>query len=192
VRPDRLVVASQNRDKVHEVEAVLSASAPGVEIIGGLEWPEVPETEATLEGNALLKARAVAAVTGVAALADDTGLEVAALGGRPGVTTARFAGPEATYEQNVDRLLHLLDGVEDRAATFRTVVALVDPSGREFVAHGALEGEIATERRGDGGFGYDPVFLVDGRTLAEIGEIEKNRMSHRARALQALVAVVWR
>lgn len=192
MRPERIVVASRNPDKVLEVEAVVAASVPGVEIVRGLAWPDVPETEPTLEGNALLKARAVVAATGIAALADDTGLEVAALDGAPGVRTARFAGPDATYEQNVDHLLRLLEGVDDRGAVFRTVVALVDERGEVAVARGALEGEIATERRGSGGFGYDPVFAIGGRTLAEIGEAEKNRVSHRARALQSLVSAVWR
>ena len=138
----------------------------------------------TLEGNALLKARSVARATGLAALADDTGLEVEALGGAPGVHTARFAGPGARYDQNVDRLLRDLDGLTDRRARFRTAVALVD-GGVEVVAEGAVDGEITTVRRGSGGFGYDPVFAVGGRTFAEMGT-EKHEISHRARALRAL------
>jgi XTP/dITP diphosphohydrolase len=191
VTPVRIVVASQNPDKIREVEAVISAVAPRVEIVRGLEWPEVEETEPTLEGNALLKARAVFAFTGIAALADDTGLEVRALGGEPGVHTARFAGPNATYEDNVAHLLERLRGVADRSATFRTAVVLVDGSGGTMTAEGRLDGRIAEAGRGDGGFGYDPVFEVDGRTLAEIGEDEKNLMSHRARALHALAETVW-
>lgn len=191
MKPSRIVVASQNPDKVREVERVVAAIAPEVEIVRGLSWPEVDETEETLEGNALLKARAVYAVTGLASLADDTGLEVAALDGAPGVRTARFAGPNATYADNVGRLLDALGDAADRAASFRTAVALVTGPGQEVTAEGELVGEIARSPRGEGGFGYDPVFVVDGRTLAEIGIEEKNLMSHRARALAALVEKVW-
>ena len=184
--PLRIVVASQNPDKILEVEAVLADSGLGIEIVRGLRWPPIEETEDTLAGNALLKARTVCAHTGIAALADDTGLEVDALGGAPGVRTARFAGPDASYDQNVDFLLEAMAGRSDRGADFRTAVALVTPDGDELVAHGVLRGEIITDRRGLGGFGYDPVFAVAGRTLAEMGEAEKNRISHRAMALRAL------
>jgi XTP/dITP diphosphohydrolase len=185
-----LVVASQNPDKIREVEEVLDSLALPIEIVRGYEWPEVEETEDTLEGNALLKARVVAAYTGHAAVADDTGLEVRALGGAPGVFTARYAGPDASYADNVAKLLAELEGVEDRRARFRTAVALVDPSGGEVVVEGLLEGSVALEARGTGGFGYDPVFLVDGRTLAEIPPAEKNAISHRAVALRALAGAL--
>ncbi len=184
MRIERLVVASKNPDKIAEVEAVLSGLNLVGEIVRGLDWPDVEETEPTLVGNALLKATAVAEATGLPALADDTGLEVDALGGAPGVHTARFAGPEATYADNVDRLLRELDGVTDRSARFRTAVALVDGSGA-ITAEGFVEGLITDERRGTGGFGYDPVFEVSGLTFSEMGG-EKHRISHRARALQAL------
>jgi XTP/dITP diphosphohydrolase len=184
--PARLVVASQNPDKIREVEEVLAGLALPIEIVRGHRWPEVEETEETLEGNALLKARAVTEYTGLAAVADDTGLEVRALGGAPGVFTARFAGPDATYADNVAKLLAELEGVADRRARFRTAAALVDPAGDEVVVEGSLAGSIAMQPRGTGGFGYDPVFVVDGRTLAEIPPVEKNAISHRARALQAL------
>ena len=186
----RLVVASKNPDKVKEIESVLLYEGLAREITMGLSWPDVDETEATLEGNALLKARAVAVATGLPALADDTGLEVAALGGKPGVHTARFAGPRASYQDNVDRMLLLLDGVADRRATFRSVVALVWPDGTELTAEGRLEGRIAAEPRGSFGFGYDPIFEVDGVTLAELDHAAKGGMSHRARALRALSEVV--
>ena len=185
-RPARVVVASKNPDKIREVEAVLASFDPSIEIVTGHDWPDVAETEDSLEGNALLKARAVMQATGVAALADDTGLEVDALDGAPGVYSARYAGPDATYADNLARLLHDLDGVEERVARFRTVVALVDPDGSELSVEGVFEGRITTDPRGDAGFGYDPVFEVDGRTIAEMPEAEKNTISHRARALQAL------
>ncbi len=188
--PDRIVVASQNPDKIAEIDAVLAALRDPPVVVQGLSWPEVEETEPTLQGNALLKAHAVMRHTGVAALADDTGLEVAALRGAPGVNTARYAGPDATYSENVERLLDELEGVEDRSARFRTAVALVDTDGNELVVEGRLDGVITTHRRGDLGFGYDPVFAVDGRTLAEIPAAEKNVISHRARALHALVAAL--
>ncbi len=185
-RPHGVVVASKNVDKIAEVEAVLVALDPPIAVIPGHVWDDIDETEDTLGGNALLKARAVAAATGHAAVADDTGLEVEALGGEPGVHTARYAGEDATYEENVAKLLAELEGVTDRTARFRTAVALVTPTGEELVVEGALEGVITTERRGSGGFGYDPIFEVDGRTLAEIPLAEKNRISHRALALAAL------
>ena len=184
----RLVIASKNNDKIAEIEAVLTGAGLADSVVRGLDWPEVEETGETLEENALLKARTVARATGLPALGDDTGLEVAALGGRPGVHTARYAGPTATYEENYTKLLGELNGVEDRQAWFRTVVALVFPDGSEVVASGRIDGQIAREPRGESGFGYDPVFEVDGRTFSEMPDGEKNAMSHRARALRALLA----
>ena len=186
----RIVVASKNADKISEVEAVLEGLGVVGELVRGLSWPDVDETGATLAENALLKARAVLAATGIAALADDTGLEVVALGGAPGVNTARFAGPDASYADNVEKMLEVMEGVTDRRARFRTVVALAEPSGMEWVAEGLVDGVIASERRGGGGFGYDPVFEVEGVTLAEMGADKKNEISHRARALRALVALL--
>lgn len=186
--PRRLVVATKNADKLREVRAVLGRVAPQVELVAGGDWPDVAETGDTLEENARLKARVVAQATGLPALADDTGLEVAALGGAPGVHTARYAGPEGDYAANRRALLAALDGVGDRRARFRTVVALVLPDGTETLAEGKLEGVITTSERGSHGFGYDPVFEVEGRTLAEMPEDAKNRISHRARALAALAA----
>lgn len=183
-----IVVASKNPDKIAELEAVLAGFDPPITVVRDLEWPDVEETEPTLEGNAVLKAAAVVRATGHAAIADDTGLEVEALGGGPGVQTARYAGPDASYTDNVARLLDELTGVEDRSARFRTVIALADPGGTVVVVEGVLEGSITRQPRGTGGFGYDPVFEVHGRTLAEIPIEEKNRISHRARALQALEA----
>lgn len=183
----RLVVASKNPDKVAEIEEVLEGTALADEIVGDLDWPDIEETGATLEENALLKARGVVEATGLPVLADDTGLEVDALDGAPGVKTARFAGPDGIYEHNVARMLEVMDGVGDRTARFRTVVALVFPDGVEITAEGAVEGLITEEPRGDRGFGYDPVFEVDGRTFSEMTAQEKHAMSHRARAIRALV-----
>lgn len=186
MRIERLVVASKNEDKLLEIEAVLLGLGLVVEIVAGLDWPDVEETEPTLKGNALLKARAVAAATGLPSLADDTGLEVVALDGGPGVRSARYAGERASYEDNVRVLLKHLAGEPERSARFRTVMALVMPGEGEIVAEGVLEGRIIDEPRGDSGFGYDPVFELDGRTLAELGAEEKNAVSHRGKALQAL------
>jgi XTP/dITP diphosphohydrolase len=183
----RLVVASQNPDKVREVQALLSPTGLADEIVQGLDWPEVEEIGDTLEENARLKAEAVTEVTGLPALADDTGLEVLALGGTPGVRSSRYAGPGATYADNVRKLLVEMEGVEDRRARFRTVVALTFPDGALMLAEGTVDGMILTEPRGSGGFGYDPVFEVEGRTLAEMTPEEKNRLSHRARAIENLV-----
>ena len=164
----RVVVGSHNPDKIAEIEAVLAST--GIEVVRGLDWDDVEETGATLEENALLKARAVLDATGHPALADDTGLFVDALGGAPGVRTARFAGEDATYDDNIALMLDRMAGVENRGAVFRTVVALVSAED-ELVALGELGGTIARERRGAGGFGYDPIFeLSDGRTLAELSD----------------------
>jgi len=184
----RLVVASKNPDKISEIEEILRSLSLTDEIVRGLDWPDIEETGHTLKENALIKARAVVEVTGLPVVADDTGLEVDALDGLPGVNTARYAGPSASYDDNVSRLLDSMDGVEDRKARFRTVVALAMPDGVEVTAEGSVEGVITKERRGFGGFGYDPVFEVDGQTLAEMPADDKNALSHRARALRALTA----
>lgn len=186
----RLVVASKNLDKVSEIESLLEGTGLVTEVVRGLEWPDVEETGSTLEENARLKARAVVEATGLPVLADDTGLEVDALDGGPGVATARFAGPSASYAENVARMLKAMAGDSRRSARFRTVVVLGFPDGVEMVAEGILEGQIAEEPRGADGFGYDPVFEVDGRTLAEMKPEEKNNLSHRARAIHALVEAV--
>ena len=181
-----VVVASKNPDKIEELEAVLASLDPPIEVLRGFDWPDIEETEDTLEGNALLKANVVAAATGRAAVADDTGLEVDALGGAPGVFSARFAGPDAGYQDNLEKLLADLEGVDDRTARFRTAIALVVPDEEPVVVEGALEGEIARAPRGTNGFGYDPVFLVGDRTYAEMSDEEKNAISHRALAIRAL------
>ena len=184
------VLATANPDKAREMRAVLEPL--GVELLTRPgDVPDVEETEDTLEGNALMKARALCEATGLAAIADDTGLFVDALGGRPGVYSARYAGENATYDDNVTKLLEEMSLVAppDRSARFRTVIAIVEPGGEERCVEGVLEGTIATSRRGERGFGYDPVFVPEGggRTLAEFSPEEKNLTSHRSRALRSLV-----
>jgi XTP/dITP diphosphohydrolase len=191
----RFVLASLNPDKRRELLELLAL--PGVELVSLADFPGATAPEengATLRENALLKARAAVALTKLPALADDTGLEVEALEGRPGVHAARYAGRRATYAENVKKLLAELAGVPaaGRGARFRAVIAAVWPDGIEITADGALEGRITEAARGGGGFGYDPVFEVaaSGRTLAELGAKEKNAISHRARAAQALAAML--
>jgi XTP/dITP diphosphohydrolase len=153
------------------------------------DLPDVEETGATLEDNARLKAVAVAVATGLPAIADDTGLEVAALRGAPGVYSARYAGEHATYKENVAKLLGSLVEVTDRRARFRTVAMVRWPDGREVAAEGLVDGKIAESARGTTGFGYDPVFEPvggRGRTFAELGSTFKNEKSHRALAFQSL------
>ena len=191
----RLVLATANRDKAAEILSILRAElGDAVELLGRPEEvAEVEETGETLEDNARLKALALLEATGVAAVADDTGLEVEALGGAPGVYSSRYAGEHASYAENVAKLLADLaeagaEGAGARRARFRTVVVARFPGGREVVAAGAVEGSIAPEARGTGGFGYDPVFVPDGgdgRTFAEMTPAEKHARSHRGRAFRA-------
>ena len=183
------VSATGNPDKLREIVAILG---DGIELVPrpeGLAEPE--ENAATLEGNARIKAICVAEASGLPAIADDTGLEVDALDGEPGVRSARFAGKNATYAQNVALLLERLDGTPTtaRTARFKTVALARWPDGREVIAEGTVEGSIATTPRGTNGFGYDPVFIpVDNpnRTLAEMSNTEKNAISARGRAFREL------
>jgi len=192
----RFVLATTNVHKAEEMRAVLGAL--DVELLARPpEVPEVAETEDTLEANAALKARALVAVTGLPAIADDTGLFVAALGGRPGVRSARYAGENASDEQNVQKLLGELVGVADleRQAQFRTVIVVAYPDGQSVTSLGILDGYIARNPRGIEGFGYDPVFVPEGRegrTLAELTPEEKNALSHRGKALRALAVTLGR
>lgn len=184
------VLATANPHKTAEMSAVLAEL--GIEVLPRPQGiPDVDETAETLAGNALLKAHAIMQASGQAAVADDTGLFVDALGGAPGVYSARYSGEGATDKKNVEKLLTALAESSDgeRTATFRTVIAVVYPDGREVVVEGVLPGVIIDAPRGEHGFGYDPVFLPDvanGRTLAEMTLEEKNEQSHRARALRAL------
>ena len=184
----RLILATANPDKAAEISAILA----GWELVPRpADVAEVEETEDTLEGNARLKARALLVATGEAAVADDTGLEVDALDGAPGVFSSRYAGEHATYADNVAKLLAALDGVADRRARFRTVALAAFPDGTEIAAEGVVEGRIAERARGERGFGYDPVFIADeaaDRTFAELSSDEKHAISHRGRAFRALAA----
>jgi XTP/dITP diphosphohydrolase len=157
--------------------------------------PDVEETEDTLEGNALLKAHALANATGQAAIADDTGLFVDALGGRPGVHSARYAGDDVNFDENVKKVLAELEKVDvgDRRARFRTVIAVAYPNGESWWVEGGLEGTILRGAQGEGGFGYDPIFAPveeGGKSLAELTPAEKNARSHRSNALRAFVAAL--
>jgi len=189
------IVATFNRHKAAELHALLAL--PGVTLVPLSDWPgaESPdETGTTLLANALIKARYAATLTGMPAIADDTGLEVDALGGEPGVYAARYAGASATYADNVAKLLRELAGVPitQRTARFRTACVAVWPDGRELHADGVLEGVIIESPRGTNGFGYDPVFVPSGgtRTYAEFSDAEKNAISHRARAVKALARLL--
>lgn len=186
----RLVLATANPDKAEELAAILAEELGGaVELVARPSAvAAVEESGATLEDNARLKAVALCEATGEAAIADDTGLEVVALGGAPGTRTARFAGENASYGDNVAKLLVALHGAADRRARFRTVVVCRFPDGAEIVGEGTVEGEIAPSARGEEGFGYDPVFVPDGgggRTFAEMPPGEKHLLSHRGRALRS-------
>ena len=186
---ETIVLASRNTHKIQELRETLGGL--GVELKSALDFPELEEVEEdklTLEGNALKKARYVYQKTNLPALADDTGLEVDALDGRPGVFSARYAGEEATYEENLEKLLAEMVKVKekDRLAQFRTVVAFIEKNGDEHTFEGICRGTILTERRGKKGFGYDPVFRPEGfkQTFAELDSTEKNRISHRGKAIE--------
>ena len=193
-----LVLATRNPDKVRELAHSLLGFPVRLISVGELgDWPEVEETGETLAENSLLKVRDAVRRSGRLSLADDTGLEVDALNGAPGVRSGRYAGEGGTYADNVAKLLLDLRGVpaERRTARFRCVVALAEPGGREVCVDGVAEGRILEAPRGAGGFGYDPVFLAaeTGLTFAEMGLEEKDAISHRGRALRAAreVLATW-
>jgi XTP/dITP diphosphohydrolase len=183
-----LIFATNNQHKVKEIKAMLNGflSIKSLRDIGCEE--ELSETAVTLKGNSMQKAKYVFDKYGVDCFADDTGLEVDALGGRPGVYSARFAGVGASYNDNVSKLLNEMRGVEIRSARFRTVIALLTESKQSYF-EGVLEGEITREPKGNSGFGYDPVFIPKGftKTLAEMSPAEKNEISHRRIALNKLI-----
>lgn len=185
---EKLIFATNNPHKLGEIRHILEGKVEvvGLDEIGCRE--DIPETADTLQGNALLKAEFIHKRYGLPCFADDTGLEVEALGGAPGVHSARYAGEPTNADANVRKLLEALSGVpHPRKACFRTVIALIDDHGTHFF-EGKIEGTITSERRGSGGFGYDPVFVPEGHTLsfAEMGEETKNQISHRALAVAQL------
>ena len=193
----RVVLATRNAQKLTELRRIVAAEAPDVQVLGLVDvtaYPEPAETERTFEGNALLKARACVSATGLAALADDSGLAVDALNQMPGVRSARWAGPGASDQENNALLLRQLADVpaSDRTARFVCAMALVLPDGTEHVRVGEMRGRIGVSPAGDNGFGYDPLFVADGYAMTN-GELEpsaKDAISHRGRAVRAMLPVL--
>lgn len=182
-----IVFASNNKNKIKEINHVLGNSFTLLSLSDIKMEEDISENETTLEGNALVKAGYIHRATGLNVFADDTGLEIEALNGRPGVHSARFAGEDKNPNANIDKVLDLLGGNPDRKARFRTVIALIF-NGKEYLFEGIVTGSIINEKRGRKGFGYDPVFIPDGKSLtfAEMELDEKNSISHRARAFKKL------
>jgi XTP/dITP diphosphohydrolase len=182
-----IIFASNNINKIREISNVLGSSFTLLSLKDIHMDADIPENEITLEGNALQKARHIFMVTGMNVFADDTGLEVEALNGQPGVHSARFAGENKDSDANIEKLLSLLENKSNRRARFRTVIALI-LNGREFLFEGSVAGTIIRKRRGKEGFGYDPVFVPEGNTMtfAEMNLNEKNKISHRAKAFESL------
>ena len=185
----RLVMATNNAHKLQEARAIAGDTMEIIPLAEAGVDEDLPETSDTLAGNALQKARRVHELTGLDCFADDTGLMVDALGGAPGVYSARYAGENHDAEANIRKLLQEMEDKEDRAAHFSTVIALIR-DGKETLFEGRVHGKIARERSGANGFGYDPVFVADesGRPFAEMTESEKNAISHRGRALRAMIS----
>ena len=188
-----LLLGTRNKGKIKELKELL-ADLEGLELLSFHERPftEVEETGSTFRENALLKARAVGQETGIPVLADDSGLEVFSLNKEPGVRSARFSGVPVDYARNNTLLLERLKGIEDRRARFVIVIVLRLPDGREFLQEGILDGKIARQLAGAGGFGYDPLFIPEGAslTLAEIRSVAKNAISHRQRAITGIKEVL--
>lgn len=184
----KLVIATRNTHKLDEIKAIFNFH--GLEVFSAFDFPEIPdvvEDADSFEGNAKKKAVEIARATGCWSLADDSGLEVDALNGEPGVYSARYAGEPCSYENNNEKLLKELAGKDNRTARFRTVIALSDPEGNVKTVNGACEGSILLELKGTNGFGYDPLFVPQGysETFAELDSSIKNKISHRANALNA-------
>ena len=187
----KIVFATANAGKLREAAEVLGPDFEIVSLAQAGITEEIPETGKTLQENSLQKATYLFERTGLPCFADDTGLEVDALGGAPGIYSARYAGPGHDHQANMDKLLKELGATEERRARFKTVVTLILADGQPRFFEGTCEGNIARAKRGNGGFGYDPVFLPDaypGRTLAEVSEEEKNAVSHRGQAIRAMAA----
>jgi XTP/dITP diphosphohydrolase len=186
----KLLLGTKNSGKVKEAKRILASVHKDLKLLSfhDRDFPEVEETGETYFENSLKKARVISEATGLPVLSDDSGLEVVALEGEPGPRSARFAGPEATDEQNLNLLLEKLEGTRERRARFVTVATLFFSSDERYVARGVLDGKITSEPRGNSGFGYDPVFVPEGyeKTLAELGGEEKNEISHRRKALEKI------
>jgi XTP/dITP diphosphohydrolase len=192
-----VVLATNNRKKLAELRRIMAEAAPDIEVLGLPDvrpYPEPAETERTFAGNALLKARACVAATGLPALADDSGLEVDALNGMPGVRSARWASPDATDADNNELLLRQLHDVPepDRTARFVCAMAAVFPDGTEHVCLGVMSGHVVDAPRGENGFGYDPLFVAEGNTVtnASLDAEAKDAISHRGQAVRALVPLL--
>jgi XTP/dITP diphosphohydrolase len=191
----RVVLATRNAGKIAELNRILADVGGRVEIVGLKAFPDapdVPETGLTFADNALLKARAIAACTGLPAVSDDSGLAVDALHGMPGVLSARWAGSHGADDANLDLLLGQLADVGERGAAFVCVAALALPGGAEWTATGVLAGTLIRDRRGVNGFGYDPIFVPEGlaTTTAELAPAEKDAISHRGRAFRAIAPLI--
>ncbi|MFA7323445.1 MAG: RdgB/HAM1 family non-canonical purine NTP pyrophosphatase [Candidatus Nanopelagicales bacterium] len=193
----KVVLASKNAHKLIELRRILEQVGLDIELVGTAEFPDLPdveETGTTFAANALIKARSIAAVTGLPAIADDSGIMVDALNGMPGIYSARWAGTHGDDVANLNLLIAQLDHVpaNRRGAAFHCAAAIVTPAGDERVVEGTIDGTLLTQPRGTNGFGYDPIFVPLGYqvTTAEMSDDEKDAISHRARALQALVPVI--
>jgi XTP/dITP diphosphohydrolase len=192
MRPEKIVMASSNPGKIREIARLLDGL--GIEVVAQSDFgiEDADETGTTFVENSLIKARHAATLTGLPAIADDSGLSVDALDGAPGVYSARYAGAECDDEANNDKLLNALRDIEDRGAAFHCVATFVEAGGEPLVAQGEWRGEILRERQGDGGFGYDPLFHVPdcGCSSAELTQEQKNARSHRGQALRKLVELI--
>lgn len=188
----RLVMATGNRGKLRELERMLDDLDVDVVSLADLGLASPVEDGDTFEDNALIKARAAARGAGLVALADDSGLEVDALGGAPGVRSARYAGEDADDQANNDKVLAAMAGIPDRRARFVSAVAVVTPDGREWVVRGTMEGHVLEAADGDGGFGYDPLFRTEGQSVSNgrLSAADKDRLSHRGEALRAIRPVL--
>jgi len=191
----KIILATQNQGKIRELQELLVDE--NIEVLSLLDipgWEDVEENGITFADNAALKAKEAVRRTGLIALADDSGLEVDALEGAPGVYSARYAGETKNDERNIDKLLHLLETIPEdkRTARFRCALVMATPFGEEYLTEGAVEGRILTQRRGADGFGYDPVFYVPqfARTMAELTMTEKNTLSHRAQAFRQVIPIL--
>ena len=191
----KIILATQNMGKIRELQALLVDEKIEVLSLRDIpDWEDVEENGGTFADNAAIKAREAVKRTGLISLADDSGLEVDALGGAPGVYSARYAGETKNDERNIDKLLHVLETIPEdkRTARFRCALVMATPSGEEYLTEGAVEGRILTQRRGCDGFGYDPVFYLSefARTMAELSMTEKNTLSHRAQAFRKAIPIL--